>query len=193
MNDDLRRAIKIRNNAQTNLKADRHNSRLQELYKKEKKHVRALISKTKADYYHARINNCRGNSSATWKVITDLIPCQKRNSNSYNFDMSDKAEEFNKFFSDIGKATYERTQHSLRDPQNSTVNNRNPSLREGACFRPEPVDTNTVILTIKSLKETKAVGSDDIPLRCLKDALPVIISYLTCLINTSLCSGCPTL
>ncbi len=189
MNDDLRRAIKIRNNAQTNLKADRHNSRLQELNKKEKKHVRTLISKTKADYYHARINNCRGNSSATWKVITD-IPCQKRNSNSYNFDnMSDKAEEFNKFFSNIGKGTYERTQHSLRDPHNRTVNYRNPAPREGACFRPEPVDTNTVILTIKSLKETKAVGSDGITLRFLKDALPVIISYFTCINNTSLATG----
>ncbi len=190
MNDDFRRAINIRNNAQSNLKAGRHNSRLQELYKKEKKHVRTLISKTKADYYHARINNCRGNSSATWKVITDLIPCQKRNSNSYNFDnMSYEAEEFKMFFSNIGKATYERTQLSFRDPHNRTVNNSNPALREGACFRPEPVDTDTVMLTIKSLKETKAVGSDGIPLWFLKDALPVIISYLTCIINTSLATG----
>ncbi len=54
-----------------------------------------LISKTKADYHHAQINNCRGNS----KAIADLIPCQDRNSSSYNLDnMSDKAEEFNKFF-----------------------------------------------------------------------------------------------
>ncbi len=93
------------------------------------------------------------------------------------------------FFSNIGKATYERTQHSLRDPHNRTLNNRNPARGEGACFRPEPVDTDTVILTIKSLQETKAVGSDGIPLRFLKDALPVIISYLTCIINTSLTTG----
>ncbi len=99
MNDDLRREMKIRNNAQSNLKADRHNSRLQEAYKREKKRVSTLISKTKADYYHAQINNYRGNSSATWKVIIDLAPCQKCNSSSYNFDnMSDKAEEFNMFF-----------------------------------------------------------------------------------------------
>ncbi len=58
VNDNLRRAMKIRNNAQRKLKADRHNSRLQDAYKKEKKSVRTLISKTKADYYHAQINNC---------------------------------------------------------------------------------------------------------------------------------------
>ncbi len=77
MNDDLRRVIKIRNNAQSNLKTDRHSAKLQELYKKEKKHVRTLISKTHADYYHVQINNCRGNSSATWKVITYLVSGQK--------------------------------------------------------------------------------------------------------------------
>ncbi len=113
MNDDLHRAIKIRNNAQSNLKAGRHSSILLEPYKKEKKHVRTLISKTKTDYYHTQINNCRGNSSATWKVITDLIPCQKRNSNSYNFDnMYDKAEEFNKFFFQTSVKQY-ANEHSI--------------------------------------------------------------------------------
>ncbi len=77
MNDDIHRAMKIRNNAQSNLKADRQNCRLQEAYKREKKSVRTLISKTKADYYHAQINNCRCNSSATWMVITDLVPGPK--------------------------------------------------------------------------------------------------------------------
>ncbi len=100
--------------------------------------------------------------------------------------MSDKAEEFNKFFLNIGRGTYERTQHSLSGLHDTTVSNHNPVLREAACFRPEPVDTDTVILTIKSLKDTKAVGSGAIPPRFLIDALPVIIPYITCIINTSL-------
>ncbi len=70
-----------------------------------------------------------------------------------------------------------------------SVHNHNPVLREGACFRPEPVGTDTVKLTIKSLKETKAVGCDGILLWFLLDALPVIISYITCIINTSLGTG----
>ncbi len=65
--------------------------------------------------------------------------------------MSDKSEEFNKFFSHIGETTYERTQHSLCGPHDKTVNNHHPVLREGPCFRSEPVDTDTVIITIKSL------------------------------------------
>ncbi len=61
--------------------------------------------------------------------------------------MSDKAQEINKLFSNIGKTTYERTQHSTRGPHDTTVNYHNPVLREGGCFRPEPVDIDTVILT----------------------------------------------
>ncbi len=49
-----------------------------------------------------------------------------------------------------------------------------------ASFRPHPVDTETVILTIKSLKETSSVGSDGIPVKFINDALYVVAFYLTC-------------
>ncbi len=127
MNDDLRRAMKIRNNAQSNLKVDRHVSRLQETYKREKKRVRTLISKTHADYYHSQIYNCRGNSSATWKVITDLVLGQKRNSSSYNFEnMSDEAEEFSKFFQTSVKQ--HRNEHSTPSVAHMTRQSRTTTL-----------------------------------------------------------------
>lgn len=53
-NDDLHRALKIRKIDKSNLKADKHITRLQELYKRETKHVQSLIRKTKADHYHAQ-------------------------------------------------------------------------------------------------------------------------------------------
>ncbi len=56
-------------------------------------------------------------------------------------------------------------------------------------FRPQPVDTNTVILTVKDLKQTNSVESDDIQLKFIKDALYVIAFYLTCIINTFLVTG----
>ncbi len=55
--------------------------------------------------------------------------------------------------------------------------------------RPQPVDVNTVILTIKHLNITCSVGSDGIPLRFLEDALYVIVFYKTCIINSSLVTG----
>ncbi len=59
----------------------------------------------------------------------------------------------------------------------------------GPLFRPTPIDTNTLILTVKSLHETKPFESDGIPLRFIKDSLFVTAYYLTQIINTSIVTG----
>ncbi len=51
------------------------------------------------------------------------------------------------------------------------------------------MDTNTVKLTIKCLKETNAVKSDGISLGFRKDPLYGIAFYLTCITNTSVVTG----
>ena len=56
-------------------------------------------------------------------------------------------------------------------------------------LRPQPTDSNSIILIIKHLKNTSSCGSDGIPLNFLKESLPVVINYLTCIINTSIVTG----
>ncbi len=82
---------------------------------------------------------------------------QKNNSEDYTFlDKKVKAEEFNIFFASFGKNTFELTQKSL--PNNELTC---PELSPHHCnnrnniFRPQPVDVNTVILTIKSTHHQK--------------------------------------
>ncbi len=53
-------------------------------------------------------------------------------------------------------------------------------------FRPEPVAVETVILTIKSLNETRSVGCDGISLNFIRDSLYMIVFYLTVIVSTSL-------
>ncbi len=57
---------------------------------------------------------------------------------------------------------------------------------KGNTFRPQPVDTDTVVLTIKDLSETSSVGSDGISMKFIKDSLCIIAFYITCIINTSI-------
>ncbi len=73
--------------------------------------------------------------------------------------------------------------------QTSTVNLPNRVLEGSPIFRPQPVDTNTDILTIKKLRERNSVWSDGISFRFLKDALYPIAFYFTCIINTSIVTG----
>lgn len=74
----------------------------------------------------------------------------------------------------MGKNTYERTQEFLHGENAPHENIFNVVLGDGNLFRPHPVNVETVILTIKSLKETSSVGSDGISMRFIKDAFYVI-------------------
>ncbi len=61
-------------------------------------------------------------------------------------------------------------------------------------FRPQPVDTETFILTIKSLNNISSIGADGIPMKFIMDVLYAIAYYLTLIINTSIVTGVfPTL
>ncbi len=190
-NEDLKEVINKKNAIHNKLKRDRTNALLIEQYRHEKKQVKAFIQLSKKQYYLNKLTNNKNNSTAKWKVIKEIIPNQKNCQKGYIFeDMETKAEEFNNFFADVGKNTYELTQKSLTNndldfSQLSAVICDNRNIK----FRPQPVNVETVTLTIKNLKETRSVGCDGISLKFIRDALYVIISYLTCIINTSLTTG----
>ena len=86
-------------------------------------------------------------------------------------DNERKANEFNKFFANVGKNT-------LNYMQNSNTK-----------FRPKPVTVDAVVLVIKSLNESNAFGCDGITLRFVRDALPVIAFYVTVIVDTSIVTG----
>ena len=189
--NEIRDVMIARDLTHKQLKDDRSNHLLQERYKHLKKQTKSLICNAKKQYYHNKLSSTRGNTSATWNTVKDLIP-NKRQPNNCSFDNAImKAEEFNEFFANVGKNTFESTQISLHgnttrnsqpDPPYSTVSTNNP-------FKPQPVDTNTVILTVKHLRNTKSYGSDNISLRFIKDSLFMIAFYLTHIINTSIVTG----
>ncbi len=169
MSDDIREAMKDRNRLQRELKMDTSNSRLRERYITAKKQVKKLINKTRADHYHDRLKNTKGNTSATWKVINEIIPVQKNKHNVCNFDnLSDKAEKFNTFFSSVEISTFKRSQNELTNEGKSAVQLPHSNINIVSAFRPEPVDANTIIFAVKDFNATSSVGSDGIGLRFLR-------------------------
>ncbi len=112
MNDELRGAMRIRNNTRNQLKRDRNNIVLQDRYKQEKKSVKSLIEETKAQYYHNVFNENKGNTSKIWKTIREIVPSRKTNSNTDSDNTEDKANEFNKLFANVGKNTFKKLKKS---------------------------------------------------------------------------------
>ena len=102
-----------------------------------------------------------------------------------------KAEKFNEFFADVGRKTFEKTQEELGNSniQLQNINENGVNENELVSFKPSPVNCDTVILAVKSIRESNACGSDGISLRFIKDSLYVIAFYLTVIVNTSVATN----
>ncbi len=195
IDEHLRALIRERNTTQKNLKNDRLNVVLQLKYKRLKGEVKKLLYKTKSDYYSNKLETNKSNSAATWNTLRQLMPANKHTSplelNSDCEAVKNKAETFNNFFANVGRVTFEKSQQSHEDNGNVPLRNNDSNMNPSSCdiFRPQPTDSDTIILIIKHLKNTSSCGSDNIPLRFIKESLPAIITYLTCIINTSIVTG----
>ncbi len=128
----------------------------------------------KVAYYHKQLQDAKGNTSETWKIIKDIVPDRKNNCNGHDFEnITNIANDFNFHFANVGKNTYEQTQEFLQGENVSHANNYDLVLDDGNFFRPCLVSVETITLTIKSLKETSSVGSDGISMRFIKLSLYV--------------------
>ncbi len=115
-NDEVKQAAANKNSIQTQLKADRYKAVLQHRYKAENNYVKALIRHSKTEHYHNQFNACKGNTAATWKGIRDIVPGKNEKSINHNFEnKEEKAEKLNNFFANVGKNTFEKTQHNLHN------------------------------------------------------------------------------
>ena len=157
-----------------------------------KKNVELRINNAKKEHFYDEFTKCKGNSSATWKVVKDMIPGLNVKNRLVLENPLDKANEFNEYFANVGENAFKKSQEGYEPSilDNNTVNvENNNQLNDIALFRPQPVDVNTVILVFKDLKDTKSFGCDGIQLKYLKDALPVLIVYIVVIVNTSIVTG----
>ena len=96
-----------------------------------------------------------------------------------------KANDFNEYFTNVGKKAFEKSQENFNDRQNIN-DNINVNFNAETSFKPSPVDVNTIILTIRELNNTKAFGSDGIAFKFIQESLPIITFYIMVIINTSI-------
>ncbi len=92
---------------------------MQQQYNREKKIVKSKITIVKKEHYAKKLSDCRGDSSAAWNVIKEIVPNKNSYPGTYELEnVSNKAEEFNRYFANIGRTTFDLTQQS---GQNSRI------------------------------------------------------------------------
>ena len=122
-----------------------------------------------------------------WKVVRKCVPRNGISKPVYTKDMKELADEFNVFYTSVGLKAMEESQkiavkHNLpRVPSNDL--NRFDDLDE---FRLYPVSSYKIHKIVNSFPPNKAPGIDKVSFRVIKDALPIILSTLTEIVNCSL-------
>ena len=188
---DIKEMMKERDNLQMRTKTDLYNTLLRENYKEQKKKVNSLIRESRKEYFREEFRKNKNDITASWKIAKKVISSdssRKMPILQNNDNLTTKADSFNEFFSNVGKATYDKTQEELAKYNFDSIDNEQNNAHNDclSSFEPVPVDCETVILTIKGLKETNACGSDGISLRFIKDSLFIIAFYITVIVNTSI-------
>ena len=190
INQDLKVAMSERDILRDLVKMNECDNNLRTIYTNKKKIVKSDIYKCKAQYYQLEYQNCRNDIKKSWKLTKTLIPNSKSNLNECKFvDVNQKVEEFNQYFAKVGKEAFNKTQMSASNCDNLLNNELIVRRNTGSIFRPTPVSVETIILIVRDLRETNAVGIDDISLRFVRDSLPVMAVYYTIIINTSIVTG----
>jgi hypothetical protein len=141
--------------------------------------VKKEIRVAEKEYLRNEINSNYGNSRSLWKTINDCLPRKSRLHAQHN--SSQLADNFNKYFTSLGRSTAIKVceiakEHNLEIIYEQRTENP-PEIHE--------VSEQEVVKVIKDLPANKASGPDKLPVRIIKDCLPVISSTITSLINCS--------
>ncbi len=123
-----------------------------------------------------------------WKVIRTCIPKKSTEKKCFSSDDESVANNFNQFFTSVGSNTVTKIKSLAKE------NNYTPSqlpfiprsYPESEQFTFEPVECTLVEYIVKSMPDNKSPGIDKIPIRVIKDCLPVISPWITSIINNSL-------
>ena len=194
IDDTLRKAITEKNKLQAKLKTDRCNPDLSFQFKQSKSSTNSLLNTAKKSYFKEKFSSCKGKSGATWGTVNDMIPGLKKKEKLEFDNPSRKVEEFNNYFSSVGENAFKKSQEGLVPEPLDLITANDPPHSCISDFKPQPVDVDTVILVFKDLKQTNSFGSDGITFKYLQDSLPVLIFYITVIVNTSIITYiCPDL
>lgn len=158
-------------------------------YKERRNRVNNLIKEAKIQYYKSKFSSCEGNGKQTWKIINEITNRKKDHvkiehitvNDTCISDVNDISNHFNTYFTNIGINLANQIPCCNISPL-TYLTNAYPD------FVPYNTTPEEITLIIKSLKDS-APGYDDIHMKVLKKAAPVIAPVLSTTINNSFQTG----
>ena len=157
-----------------------------EIYRKLRKEVKSKLRDAEREYVRKELEHSH-NTNSKWKIIKNCIPRKESTQQVYTKDMKEVANEFNQFFTSVGRRVSEDCT-SLIELYNLPAPPTSVSLAvaESLNFSFVPVSCGEVRRTVMAFQSNKAPGHDKVRMSTIKDALPCILPVITAMINRSL-------
>lgn len=155
--------------------------------------LQKTIRKAKFSYYTSHFDQLKDNMKKTWKSINEILnkkpksirfPDYFKINNQVITDKNTIAEEFNRFFINIGEQLASTIVH---DPTENFTDYLTENIT--STFEFSTVGETEISEIIGKLKPVSSCGYDDITPKLLKVLSPYLIRPLTLIINQSLKTG----
>ena len=137
--------------------------------------VKKEIRVAEKEYVRNEINSNYGNSRSLWKTINDCLPRKSRLLAQHI--SSQLADNFNEYFTSLGRFTAIKVYEIAKEHNLEIIYEQRTENPPEIQFSFHEVSEQEVA--------NKASGPDKLPVRVIKDCLPVISSTITSLINCS--------
>jgi len=157
-------------------------------YKTYKNRLTSILRTCEKQYYIRQITISKGNIKRTWDIINELIKPKRETRSEFDEltkerSVKDVANNFNKFFTDIGPNLASKIPPSL--------NNIDDFLRDRnrhSMFL-TPVSAHELFLTLKSLRSKESKDYLGLNMGLIKDVMPSILKPFLDICNKSLQQG----
>jgi hypothetical protein len=154
-----------------------------------------IIRKAKSYYYNMHFRQLKHDIKKTWKAINEILNkkpkatklCYPKHFSINNQLVTDKtliAEEFNSFFTSVGRNLASSITHNSINTPNDYLNDNITTI-----FQLETVTEADVSKIIRQLKPVSSCGHDNITPKLLKALCPHLVIPLTLIINQAILSG----
>ncbi|KAF2348417.1 Reverse transcriptase domain [Trinorchestia longiramus] len=144
------------------------------------------INETKRKHFQKELQTAKKNPKRTWEIIREIAQYKDIKEEKKFENPLETATNFNTLFPEVGAKVFDEvskfTTHKPVDIDLNPVQLPNTTNT----WKPNPVSLQEIRKILYSLKNTKAVGHDNIRIQYIKDSFDVRAPLLHLIINTSI-------
>ena len=165
-----------------------------ENYRKLRNEVTKRIRQDQKNWHQEKLNSCANNSSGQWQHVLGCLGWKSYGSPTQLFHegrLINKPLEIadcqSRYFINKVKLIQQNLPPSVSDPLACL---KRIMQHRSSSFHLQSVHPDTIENIVKSLKNSKSAGLDNLDTQIIKQSLPYVLPALTHIINLSVVSGC---